>query len=134
MRTYMEKKQPANWWIKPLKITTIALISTSVLLLLTLLCSFLICKTNIPESAESFMMVAIGALASLIMSVLLTLFTKSKPIFTAIYSFLIMFFIKILFNIMTSNTVHFGRQGIIGLVFVFVFCLIGSIIGSNMRK
>jgi len=130
----MEKKQPTNWWIKPLKITTIALISTSALLLLTLFCSFLICKTNIPESAESFMMVAIGAIASLLMSVLLTLFTKSKPIFTAIYSFLIMFFIKFLFTVLTSHTVHFGKQGLIGLAFVLVFCLLGSIIGSNLRK
>ncbi len=134
MRSYMENKEPLKWWFKPFKILTIIVISIAVMLLLTLICSVLILKTNIPESNASIMMTAVSAITAMLLSILLTMNTKIKPILAALYSFAAMIAIKLILTAVIAGNVSFGRQGIVGIIFTAVFCILGSLLAANIKK
>ncbi len=134
MRSYMENKEPLKWWFKPFKILTIIVISIAVMLLLTLICSVLILKTNIPESNASIMMTAVSAITAMLLSILLTMNTKIKPILAALYSFAVMIAIKLILTAVIAGNVSFGRQGIVGIIFTAVFCILGSLLAANIKK
>lgn len=134
MRSYMENKEPLKWWFKPFKILTIIVISIAVMLLLTLICSVLILKTNIPESNASIVMTAVSAITAMLLSILLTMNTKIKPILAALYSFAVMIAIKLILTAVIAGNVSFGRQGIVGIIFTAVFCILGSLLAANIKK
>ena len=91
MRSYMEKNEPSAWWLKPLKIATVILASIAVMMILTMICSVIILNSKLPESSGSVMMMIVSAITSILMSVLLTLNTKSKAILSALLAFAVMF-------------------------------------------
>lgn len=134
MRSYMEKKESSAWWFKPLKIITVILASIGIMMLLTLICSFILLSSNMPESAGSAMMVIVSAITSMLLSLLLTVNTNTKAILSALYSFLILFGLKLLLTSILADGINFGRQGIVGIIFTAVFCIIGSLIGANIKK
>lgn len=134
MRSYLENKEPSKWWFKPLKIITIIAISAAVMLILTLICSILILKTKMPESYEEFMMITVSAVTAMLMTILLTLNTKVKAIFAAAYSFLIIVIIKLILTAIMAQSISFGRQGIVGIIFTAVFCILGGLIAANIKK
>ena len=132
MRSYMEKNEPTVWWIKPLKIATVILASIAAMMLLTLICSLIILNSKLPESSESVMMTIVSAVTSILMSALLTL--KSKAILSALFAFAVMFVLKLILTNIMAHGITFGRQGIVGIIFTAVFCIIGSLIGANIKK
>lgn len=134
MRTYMEKNEPSAWWLKPLKIATVILASIAVMMILTLVCSVIILNSKLPESSGSVMMIIVSAITSVLMSVLLTLNTKSKAILSALFAFAVMFILKLILTNIMVRGITFGRQGIVGIIFTAVFCIIGSLIGANIKK
>ena len=134
MRSYMEKNEPTVWWIKPLKIATVILASIPAMMLLTLICSLIILNSKLPESSESVMMTIVSAVTSILMSALLTLNTKSKAILSALFAFAVMFVLKLILTNIMAHGITFGRQGIVGIIFTAVFCIIGSLIGANIKK
>ena len=132
MRSYMEKNEPSAWWLKPLKIATVILASIAVMMILTMICSVIILNSKLPES--SVMMMIVSAITSILMSVLLTLNTKSKAILSALLAFAVMFILKLILTNIIAHDIAFGRQGIVGIIFTAVFCIIGSLIGANIKK
>ena len=134
MRPYLEKKENSAWWTGLVKGGIAIAASFAVMFLLTLICSMIIAGTNTPETAGGTMMIIVSAITSLLMSVLLTLLTKSKAILCALYSFIAMAALKLLLTNIMVHTVTFGRQGIVGLIFTAVFCLVGALLGGNLRK
>ena len=134
MRSYMEKNEPSAWWLKPLKIATVILASIAVMMILTLVCSVIILNSKLPESSGSVMMIIVSAITSVLMSVLLTLNTKSKAILSALFAFAVMFILKLILTNIMVRGITFGRQGIVGIIFTVVFCIIGSLIGANIKK
>lgn len=134
MRSYMEKNEPSAWWLKPLKIATVILASIAVMMILTMICSVIILNSKLPESSGSVMMMIVSAITSILMSVLLTLNTKSKAILSALLAFAVMFFLKLILTNIIAHDIAFGRQGIVGIIFTAVFCIIGSLIGANIKK
>lgn len=134
MRSYMEKNEPSAWWLKPLKIATVILASIAVMMILTLVCSVIILNSKLPESSGSVMMIIVSAITSVLMSVLLTLNTKSKAILSALFAFAVMFILKLILTNIMVRGITFGRQGIVGIIFTAVFCIIGSLIGANIKK
>ena len=134
MRSYMEKNEPSAWWLKPLKIATVILASIAVMMILTMICSVIILNSKLPESSGSVMMMIVSAITSILMSVLLTLNTKSKAILSALLAFAVMFILKLILTNIIAPAIAFGRQGIVGIIFTAVFCIIGSLIGANIKK
>ena len=134
MRSYMEKNEPSAWWLKPLKIATVILASIAVMMILTMICSVIILYSKLPESSGSVMMMIVSAITSILMSVLLTLNTKSKAILSALLAFAVMFILKLILTNIIAHDIAFGRQGIVGIIFTAVFCIIGSLIGANIKK
>ncbi len=134
MRSYMEKNEPSAWWLKPLKIATVILASIAVMMILTMICSVIILNSKLPESSGSVMMMIVSATTSILMSVLLTLNTKSKAILSALLAFAVMFILKLILTNIIAHDIAFGRQGIVGIIFTAVFCIIGSLIGANIKK
>lgn len=134
MRSYMEKNEPSAWWLKPLKIATVILASIAVMMILTMICSVIILNSKLPESSGSVMMMIVSAITSILMSVLLTLNTKSKAILSALLAFSVMFILKLILTNIIAHDIAFGRQGIVGIIFTAVFCIIGSLIGANIKK
>ena len=134
MRSYMEKNEPSAWWLKPLKIATVILASIAVMMILTMICSVIILNSRLPESSGSVMMMIVSATTSILMSVLLTLNTKSKAILSALLAFAVMFILKLILTNIIAHDIAFGRQGIVGIIFTAVFCIIGSLIGANIKK
>ena len=134
MRSYMEKNEPSAWWLKPLKIATVILASIAVMMILAMICSVIILNSKLPESSGSVMMMIVSAITSILMSVLLTLNTKSKAILSALLAFSVMFILKLILTNIIAHDIAFGRQGIVGIIFTAVFCIIGSLIGANIKK
>lgn len=134
MRSYMEKNEPSAWWLKPLKIATVILASIAVMMILTMICSVIILNSKLPESSGSVMMMIVSAITSILMSVLLTLNTKYKAILSALLAFAVMFILKLILTNIIAHDIAFGRQGIVGIIFTAVFCIIGSLIGANIKK
>ena len=134
MRSYMEKNEPSAWWLKLLKIATVILASIAVMMILTMICSVIILNSKLPESSGSVMMMIVSAITSILMSVLLTLNTKSKAILSALLAFAVMFILKLILTNIIAHDIAFGRQGIVGIIFTAVFCIIGSLIGANIKK
>ena len=134
MRSYMEKNEPSAWWLKPLKIATVILASIAVMMILTMICSVIILNSKLPESSGSVMMMIVSAITSILMSVHLTLNTKSKAILSALLAFAVMFILKLILTNIIAHDIAFGRQGIVGIIFTAVFCIIGSLIGANIKK
>lgn len=134
MRSYMEAKEENALWVKPVKIIIVIAMSILVMFLLTVICSAIILNSGLLESSAEIMMIIVSAVTSMLMAVLLTRVTNSKAIMSALYSFLVMLGLKlILTNILVEN-ISFGRQGIVGIAFSAVFCIIGSLIGANIKK
>lgn len=134
MRSYMEKKEETALWVKPLKIIIVIVMSILVMFLLTVICSAIILNSGLPESSAEIMMIIVSAVTSMLMAVLLTRVTDSKAIMSALYSFLVMLGLKLILTNILAESISFGRQGIVGIIFSVVFCVIGSLIGANIKK
>lgn len=96
--------------------------------------SLLITNTSMPEKYESIVTIVSSAITTIIMSFLLTKLINIKPIYCSLITFLIMFIFKLLINLAMNTPISFGRQGIIGIIFLIVFSILGSILGLNFKK
>ncbi len=129
-----EKKENPKWWYSIVKGAIAVLISLAVMFLLMLVFSAIISGTGMPESSEGAVMVGVTAATALLMSALLTVMTNSRAILCALYSFLIITALKLLLTNAIVHAVTFTRQGIVGIIFTAVFCVIGALMGGNIRK
>lgn len=134
MREYINKKQNNNIILnKFIKLLISLIVSAGIFVFLTFICSVLIAKTNVSEDYESVMMTVISAISSIVLSILMTFTLDYKGILCALFSFLIIFCMKLIIS-KAYGSVGFGRQGTVGLIFTAIFCLIGSIAASNIKK
>jgi len=96
--------------------------------------SLIMLNTNIGEGIESIFMLIISAITSILTSVMLVLRTRIKPYLCSVISFVLVTLYKILITIVTVSLVTFSIKSIISLAFVFVFCFIGGMIGTNIKN
>ncbi len=103
-------------------------------IILLLLSSVLILNTNISESVSLVFMISITAICSIIMSVLFVLSNNFRGIVCSIISFIIMLSFKMILSIAINKEIVLSGAGGISILFLFLFCLIGGIVGSNIKK
>ena len=132
MRNYTEKS--SNGRSRIIKVGAAIMVPIAVMLLVNLVFSIIVLKTELPESSIPILSVISSAAACLMMPIMLTAATDLKAILCALYSFAIILFTKFLFTLIIVHSVHFGRYGIIGLVSTAVFCFLGALLGWNLRK
>lgn len=116
------------------KIVSCFIIPICAALLISYLGAILVLKTEISQSIESLIAIIAVSLGCLLMSVLLTLNTKIKGIYCVVISFVYFLILKLMSTLLIVGKLNVTGQGVISILFIALFCFIGGIIGSNLKK
>lgn len=96
--------------------------------------ALLLSRTDLTEKSEVIVTTILSAISTLVMSLLLTINFKIKPIYCSVITFAIFMALKILLNAIYNIPVSLGKQGIIGIIFLAIFSIIGSVAGVCFKK
>ncbi|PWM38603.1 MAG: hypothetical protein DBX52_06720 [Clostridiales bacterium] len=110
------------------------LLGLALIALVDVLSAFLVLKTSLPESflkVGSVLGCGIGLITA---TAFLTARGKVKGIVAAGILSACLIIIKILGNAALKLGGYFTWNGFIGILFVVVFCLIGGVLGSSLKK
>ena len=134
MRNYNETEKTNGKLSAALRTLTVILSSLLMLIILTFISALIIKTTSVPESAESIIITVITALTAVIMTLILTRTIKGKPIIAALYSYTSIVIMKIILTEVIEKKISLSAQGIAGLIFPAIFCILGCMIGAYSKK
>lgn len=117
-----------------LKIMILILLSIAVTVFIAFIFAFIISNTGMSEKSESLITIVLTALLCISVTAVLVLCTELKGIYCSLISFALIILLKLICNLMLSVPITWGKQGILGVVFSFLFCVAGGIITSNIKK
>ena len=95
--------------------------------------ALLVLKTSVPESMINLGSVIGTGVGLIVSTAFLTAYGRIKGIFAAIILSVVTIFIKILGNVMMGYGGYFNLKGLIGIVFVLAFSLIGAAAGAKLK-
>ena len=117
-------------------IKLLVIISAAVFIFMSLLMIFsaIITYNNVSENLGALFMIIVTVTVSLFLSVSLTLIIKLKGVIAALISTVIILLSKIIATLLLAGNIHFDSASWINILFSIIFCFIGGLIGSNIKK
>ena len=94
----------------------------------------LVLKTNLSEDFLKIASVIASGIGLIVSTGLLTVQTKLKGIYASAIMFTTVFMMKVIGNGMMKFGGYFTFNGLIGIIFLIVFALVGGIIGSMLKN
>ncbi len=94
----------------------------------------LVLKTNLSEDFLKIASVIASGIGLIVSTGLLTVQTKLKGIYASAIMFATVFMMKVIGNGMMKFGGYFTINGLIGIIFLIVFALVGGIIGSMLKN
>ncbi len=125
------------------KITTLSVVIfsfASVLLyfliwcILSVITDFLVLKTNLPESFLKIGSVVAGGAGMIISAAFLVSKISIKGIYGTAIMFALTIVIKVIGNMLLGLGGYFNLTGLIGMMFMLIFAMIGGTLGGMLKK
>ncbi len=110
------------------------LIGAIVLLLVDSITALLVLKTALPEKALQFGNIAGSGVGIIVAAAILTAKGKMKGIVSSAIIAGATIVIKLAGNHLMNLDGYFSLNGLIGILFILIFSIIGGVIGSNFKR